>query len=218
MACWKSVIERTTFSARSAPPRAGRESACTSTVSPFTLTLLRTETVWGSRAAWVDLDRDLDLALAAVGEADDAGGEPEADIGGLGLGGLEQLVVGDGRGAGGAGGRGGAEVAGEGDAAHVRLQIGDADALVGLAGARLEVLDADLDVVQFAARDLGEEREALDGHVRGARQTLAGPQLLGRLVLGEADGHAVRDHEEAAQDHGDDDKYSQCAHVSVFPT
>jgi hypothetical protein len=55
----------------------------------------------------------------------------------------------------------------------------------GAARVGLVVLDADLDLVQFAAGDLGEEGEALDGDVRGGGQALVGLQPVRRLVLGE---------------------------------
>lgn len=84
-------------------------------------------------------------------------------------------------------------------------------------GRGLVVVDADLDVVQLTADDLGEEREALDRHVRGGREALVHPQLVRGLALGEVHGEAVGEHEQAAQDHDDDQQYSKRSHAVVPP-
>jgi hypothetical protein len=136
----------------------------------------------------------------------------------LGLRSLQQLVVRDHRRPRRRGRRSGAVVAREVDALHVGLEVVDADGLPGLAGGRPVVLDADLDVVQRAGRDLGEEREALDGHVGGLGEVLRGLQLLRGLPLGEVHRDPVDDDEQPSQDHDDDQEYSQCAHLRCSPT
>src|SRR5690606_10754130 len=162
------------------------------------------------------LHLDLDLAVAAVRQPDHVRGHAGGHPLGLRPGGLEQFVVGDRRGARGGRGGGGGEVAGELDALHVGVQIGDADLLSAVPGGGLVVLDADLDVVEGAAGDLGEEGEALDGHVGRGGEVLGGLQPVGGLALGEVHRDAVHDDEEPAEYHDDDEQYSQCAHA-VFP-
>ncbi len=147
MTCWKSVIERNRLSiSRTPTSRGGSVSACTCSSLSLTVTELSTETGFGSRE---NLTLTLILPLPPSDSPHHLGRDPEADVGGLGPGRLQQLVVGDGGRAGGPVGGGGAVVTGERHALHVGPEVVDADLLPVRAGVRLVVLDADLDVVQF---------------------------------------------------------------------
>src|SRR4051794_9620457 len=64
------------------------------------------------------------------------------------------------------------------------------------------VAGVDINLFEIARRQLGQEREALDGHVRLARQSQRSGELAGHLVLGERVGGRVA----ADQQHDDHDQ------------
>ncbi|GAA2924251.1 hypothetical protein GCM10020221_20270 [Streptomyces thioluteus] len=97
-----------------------------------------------------------------------------------------------------------------------RVEVGDLDRVLARAGGDAAV-QRDLDLVELLAGDLGQEGESLDGDVRCAGHALAVAYLLRDLLLRVPDRRPVGGHEQARQDHGDDQQGAYGAHRVTIP-
>ena len=72
-------------------------------------------------------------------------------------------------------------------------------------GAIAQTLHMQRHAVIATGQRLGQEREAVNGHVRALREPLVGLDPAGHHVFRHGDGDPVRDHEQAEDDEHDDD-------------